>query len=265
MNGLAEFQHDIVQHLVAFVFSLPRILAAFALLPVFSHQVLAGMTRNGVAASLALLVLPVVVADAPADAPTLFGGLAITLKETLIGLLIGFGAAVPFWAVESVGFFIDNQRGTTMASSLDPMTGSQTSPLGVLLAQVLAVIFFVGGGVLAFLGALYESYRLWPVFSFFPRLDGIAISYFLGLLDRVMALTVLLAAPVIIAMFVAEFAIGLISRSAPQLNVFFLAMPVKSAIGLFILAAYTALLFAFLGEDLLAIATHFAALGALFR
>ncbi|MFZ4791754.1 MAG: type III secretion system export apparatus subunit SctT [Candidatus Competibacteraceae bacterium] len=253
------------QALIALVFSLPRMLAAFTLLPVFSQQLLPGMTRNSVAVSLALLALPIVMVDAPMTTPGWAEGLAITLKEIVIGLLIGFGAAIPFWVIDSTGFFIDNQRGTTMASSVDPMTGAQTSPLGILLTQTLVVIFFVGGGLLMFLGALYESYRLWPVFSFFPHLNSAVLPHLLGLLDRVMGLTVLLAAPVIIAMFMTEFAMGLISRFTPQMNVFSLAMPIKSAVGILILVLYMTLLFTFLDQELLEINLHFTTLSQWFQ
>ncbi len=261
MNDMTEWQ----QTLIALVFSLPRMIGAFILLPVFSRQSLPGMTRNGVVVSLALMALPMVMVDAPTTLPHWAEALGIAIKEVVIGLLIGYGAAIPFWVIDSTGFFVDNQRGTTMASSIDPMTGAQTAPMSILLTQALVVIFFVGGGLLMFLGALYESYRLWPVFSFFPHLNIEAIPYLLGMLDRVMGLTVLLAAPVIIAMFLTEFAMGLISHSTPQMNVFSLAMPIKSAVGIMILILYAALLFNFLGKELLSIATHFTVLGYLLQ
>lgn len=251
--------------LIALVFSLPRMLTIFALLPVFSRQVLPGMTRNGVAISLTLVLLPLVLIETPATPPPLLESLALLGKEVFIGLMIGFGLAIPFWVAESVGFFIDNQRGTTMASSVDPMTGSQTSPLGVFMNQVLAVLFFVGGGVLAFLGALYQSYLVWPVFSFYPRIDQAVVPALLGLLDHFMALTVLLAGPVIIAMFLAEFALALISRFAPQMNVFSLAMPVKSGVGMLVLVIYTTLLFGFLRGELLGLGAHFQFLRGIFQ
>lgn len=261
MNDLIDWQ----QTLLILTLSLPRMMAAFMLLPVFSRQSLPGMAHIGVMVSLALLALPIVMADAPPTPPTWAQGFAIVIKEMTIGLLIGFGAAIPFWVIDSTGFFIDNQRGTTMASSIDPMTGSQTSPLGVLLTQALVALFFVGGGALMFLDALYESYRLWPVFSFFPRLGSDALPALLGMLDRFMGLTVLLAAPIIIAMFMTEFAMGLISRATPQMNVFSLAMPIKSAVGILILAVYAILLFGFLNQEMLGIAAHFKILGRLFQ
>ncbi len=260
MNGFDDIRHA----LIVFTFGMPRIIGVFAMLPIFSRQILPGMVRNSVAASLVLFIFPVIADGAPTADLTIMTGLAIALKETLIGILIGFGAASVFWVMESVGFFIDNQRGATMASSMDPLTGSQTSPLGILLTQTVTVIFFVGGGFLMLLGAIYASYRIWPVFSFFPNLTAEAIPYFLGLLDWIIAFTILLAAPVIIAMFMTEFALGLVSRFAPQLNVFFLAMPIKSAVGMLILVIYAGLLMSFFKDELHKLSEHFSMLQVLF-
>ncbi|MCP3877884.1 MAG: EscT/YscT/HrcT family type III secretion system export apparatus protein [Sulfitobacter sp.] len=260
MNGFDDIRHA----LIVFTFGMPRIIGVFAMLPIFSKQILPGMVRNSVAASLVLFIFPVIADGASTEELTIMTGLGIALKETFIGILIGFGAAAVFWVMESVGFFIDNQRGATMASSMDPLTGSQTSPLGILLTQTVTVIFFVGGGFLMLLGAIYASYRMWPVFSFFPNLNAEAIPYFLSLLDWIIAFTILLAAPVIIAMFMTEFALGLVSRFAPQLNVFFLAMPVKSAVGILILVIYAGLLMSFFKDELQKLSEHFSMLRVLF-
>jgi len=222
------------------------------------------MVRSAVVMSLAVFVFPIVADTAPAGELTWVVGTGILVKEVFIGLLIGFSAAAIFWAIESAGFFIDNHRGATMASSIDPLTGSQTSPLGNLLTQALAVIFFVGGGFLLFLGALYESYLLWPVFSFFPDMHHDGAAHFLGVLDQIMGTAVLLAAPVILVMFMAEFALGLVSRFAPQLNVFFLAMPVKSGVGILFLAVYVGIMLRYFSDELRSLPLQFKVLQGLF-
>jgi len=134
-----------------------------------------------------------------------------------------------------------------------------------MLGQTLAVLFFVGGGVMLFLGALYESYRLWPIFTFSPRLDPGAIPHLLGLVDHLGALIVLLSAPIIIVMFMSEFALGLISRFTPQMNVFSLAMPIKSAVGLFVLVLYMGVLLRVLNRETNLIGGYFSAIDALIR
>ena len=92
----------------------------------------------------------------------------IVAKEIALGLILGYVSGLVFWIAEGTGFFIDNQRGSSMAEVQDPVSDSSTSPFGLLLTKIVAVLFFVGGGSHAFLILLYESYRLWPVFSYFP-------------------------------------------------------------------------------------------------
>lgn len=152
-----------------------------------------------------------------------------------------------------------------MASSVDPLTGSQTSPLGIFLTQVIAVFFMVGGGFFVMMAGIYESYVLFPVFEFFPKLNIEAASHFLTILDRIIALAVLLAAPALIAMFLSEFGLGLVSRFAPQLNVFFLSMGIKSAVGILILILYVGLMGEIWENEIVTIPSGISVLGGLLR
>ena len=130
------------QWILAYALASPRLLAVFAILPFLGRQVLTGLVRNGVAISIALVIVPVVAVDVAVAAPSPLEIVGMLVKETLIGLLIGFPLAVVFWSLESIGFYIDNQRGAAMASSLDPLSGAQTSPLGIMLNQAFVVYFF---------------------------------------------------------------------------------------------------------------------------
>jgi type III secretion protein T len=228
--------------LLALALSMARIMAAFTILPFMSTQLISGVIRNSIVLSLALVIYPVVAPTLPQEALSL-PMLAIILgKEIVIGILLGFLAGIIFWVAESVGFFIDNQRGASMASLMDPLYGSQTSPLGSMLVQMVTVLFFTCGGFLILLSGLYESYRLWPVLSFFPDFSTGFSLFFLEKADLLMRLTVVLAGPIIIAVFAAEFGLGLINRFAPQLNVFFLSMPIKSGIASLLLVLYLSFL-----------------------
>ncbi len=239
-------------------------LAIFAMAPFFQNSVLPGTIRTAVAISLVLVVYPVVAETADISDASVQFLLAIAIKEVAIGITIGFGASVIFWAIEAAGFFIDNQRGSTMASSVDPLTGAQTSPLGIFMTQVITVYFMVGGGFFVFMAAIYESYQIFPVFDFFPRFDLEAARTFLSITDRIMALAIVVAAPAMIAMFLSEFGLGLVSRFAPQLNVFFMAMPVKSAVGILMLLLYLAFLQEVWDGEFALIATHIRVLRGLF-
>ncbi|EGQ9098456.1 MULTISPECIES: type III secretion system export apparatus subunit SctT [Vibrio] len=231
--------HDLYQALFLYSLTLPRLMACFIFLPILSKQMLGGtMVRNGVLCSLALFIFPMINQQTlPAETDGIWL-IMILGKEVLIGLLIGFVAAIPFWAIEAAGFLVDNQRGAAMASMFNPTLGSQSTPTAVLLTQTLITLFFSGGGFVTFIYALFKSYTSWPIVDFFPTVSDAWVSFFYAQFEQLMWLGVLMSAPLVLAMFLAEFGLALISRFAPQLNVFFLAMPIKSAIASVLLIVY---------------------------
>ncbi|MGY0215957.1 type III secretion system export apparatus subunit SctT [Endozoicomonadaceae bacterium StTr2] len=223
----------------AYSMGLPRILALFAFVPVLNSKIMGGtMNRNGVAAALVLCVLPVIKAGKPEVDLDAWMYFAIVMKETMIGMIIGFCIAIPFWALEACGFFIDNQRGASMASTMNPMSGSETSPMGLLFSQTFNTIFILSGLFLLLLEHLFKSYAMWPVFSFYPSMESSGTLFILTQFDLLITIAMWLAAPVAISMFITEFGVALISRSAPQLNVFVLAMPIKSGVAAAVLVVY---------------------------
>ena len=95
---------------------------------------------------------------------------------------------------------------------------------------------------------LYDSFRLWDLWSWTPTLRADSIPLMLDQLSRFIRLVLLFAAPAIVAMFLAELGLALVSRFAPQLQVFFLAMPIKSALALLVLVLYMSTLFEYAGD-----------------
>lgn len=234
---------DLHQALFLYSLTLPRLMACFIFLPILNKQTLGGtLVRNGVLCSLALFIFPMINQQ---DLPAETGGIWLMVilgKEVLLGMMIGFVAAIPFWAIDATGFLVDNQRGAAMASMFNPTLGSKSTPTAVLLTQTLITLFLSGGGFVAFIYALFCSYASWPVISFFPKVTEEWVHFFYGQFELLMKLAVLMSAPLILAMFLAEFGLALISRFAPQLNVFSLAMPIKSAIASVLLIVYLALM-----------------------
>ena len=228
--------------ILAAVLAMVRIGAAFAICPALTESMIPGVARRAATLAFAVLVLPTIHATMPPGPPNLWLFSLAAFREALIGFLIGFFAAIPFWVAENVGNFIDNQRGATMGEVYSPLSGAQVSTTGIFFTQLVSTIFFVGGAVFLFLGALYKSYAVWPVFA--PdTLPTLAFApdtpvQILGTLDGMLQTTVVIAAPVIIVMFLATIGLGLVNRTAPQLNVFFLSMPIKSALGVALLVVY---------------------------
>jgi type III secretion protein T len=125
-----------------------------------------------------------------------------------------------------------------MGEVYSPLNGAQVSTFGMFFSQIASTLFFVGGAIFVFIGALYTSYGVWPVFS-----EGILMAketplVILGSFDDMLRTTVIISAPVIMVMFLATVGLGFVNRTAPQLNVFFLSMPIKSALGIAFLIIY---------------------------
>jgi type III secretion protein T len=231
----------------------PRILAMFIVVPLFNAQLLPGLLRFAVSSALGLVMVPVLMADMAAAQWSAVPLMLIILKEAFIGFVIGFLVAIPFWIFEAVGFLVDNQRGASIASTLNPLTGNDSSPLGILFNQAFIVFFMLTGGFSLMLGTVYDSFRLWSVSQWIPMLQPDAVPIVLAQLDRLVRMAMLLAAPALVAMFLAELGLALVSRFAPQLQVFFMAMPIKSALGMLVLMLYGASLFDYGADELASI------------
>ena len=223
---------------LAAVLALARIGAAFAICPVLTESMIPGIARRAATLGLAWLILPLIHAKMPAGEPNAILFAFVAAKEAIVGCLLGFFAAIPFWVAENVGNFIDNQRGATMGEVYSPLNGAQVSTTGIFFTQIVSTLFFTSGAIFLFLGALYKSYGVWPVFAESFAFSPDAPVQLLGTLDAMLRTTVVISAPVIIVMFLATLGLGLVNRTAPQLNVFFLSMPVKSALGIAMLIVY---------------------------
>ncbi len=223
---------------LAAVLAMARVGGAFAVCPALTDSMIPGVARRAAVLAFSCIALPYVKHSMPPGEPNLWAFAFLGAKEAFIGFLLGFFAAVPFWVAENVGNFIDNQRGATMGEVYSPLNGSQVSTTGIFFTQIVSTVFFVGGAVFLFLGAIYASFQVWPVFSEGVSVSSATPATVLGTLDGMLKTTVVISAPAIIVMFLATIGLGLVNRTAPQLNVFFLSMPVKSALGVAMLIVY---------------------------
>lgn len=215
--------------------SLPRIAAAFIILPLLTKENMPSMVRNSLFVSLAIVIFPLTVTAAtvtslsPSDWPF------IILKEMFIGSVIGLLFGSIFWAISVAGGIIDTQMGANMANSLDPIQGHQTTLTGRWLSQFAALLFMTSGGFMIFLDVLLSSYQLWPAHHLFPNLNLSSASFFSQQFSYIMTTALLLAAPAILLLALVDLCFGLINRFAQQINVLALSLPIKSWVATWIM------------------------------
>jgi len=217
-----------------FILVLARISPLFVLAPIFSSRMLPARARGIAAVALAIGMAPIAMADR--KVPTeIFALGELMVKEVLIGLAFAFAVAVVFNAVSIAGSFLDTLVGFSFGSLVDPITGTQSPVLSQIYSLVGVMIFIAIGGDGWMIQGLAKTYELVPLLAFpsMAALVGGANAAFTGIF--VSALQI--AAPVLIAVTITDAAFGIVSRVAPQMNVFAVGLPAKIIVALLILGA----------------------------
>ncbi len=212
-----------------------RLLVAITLVPFFGGKIVKQRVKMGIATALFLVVAP---AAFPTDGDPirLTGGIftILLMKEAIVGFVIGFLVALLFHAVEAAGRFVDFTRGASMAQIMAPQVGSQVSLFGQIYLQMTIVIFLAIGGHHAFLRGLARSYELIPVTEL-PVLAGggsVLGDFLIHSTSNLFGIALQLAAPAAVATFVTDVFLGIANKVAPQIQVFFLGMPLKAMVGI---------------------------------
>jgi flagellar biosynthetic protein FliR len=143
-----------------------------------------------------------------------------------------------FEAVQVAGRIADLQRGSTMSELFAPQLEERVSELGQFKLQLAIVVFLTSGAHLFFIGSLVKSFEFIPVLKF-PHIEAgwtPAAEFLTMMTGSVLSLGVQLSVPIVVTLLLTDLFFGLINRVAPQVNVFFLSMPVKMWIGIFVVA-----------------------------
>jgi flagellar biosynthetic protein FliR len=190
--------------------------------------------KIGISVMVTIIIYPVARRTVSSDIPlTAIPFVFLMLKEGLIGFSIGFAACV-FDAFEVAGRMIDTVRGSSMAEVMVPLSGERATPMGDVFFQLLIVIFMAVGGHRIFFEAYAHSFEVLPVDKHLAY--GVALWPFIDMMMKVCAeilfIGVLISAPVIAATFLTDLVFGILNRVAPQLNAYFLSMPVKAMAGI---------------------------------
>jgi len=229
--------------LTALALLMTRMIVAFSVIPLFSGGALPPMVRLCFVASLSLCLLPFLGPQATLAHAAWSSLLPYILKEAGLGLVIGLLCSLAFWALYVAGVIVEFQAGMTMSTVIDPLLGREDSLLGGLFLQIFTVIFLISGGLLSLIGLLFDSYRLWPINEMTPLVGNLHLVELIGgSLMQMIELALKTAAPFVILMLTAELSLGLLSRFAPQFNVFFLSLPIKVLILTLLLFLYCLLL-----------------------
>jgi flagellar biosynthesis protein FliR len=226
--------------LVLFGLCFARIAAFTAFVPFFGGKATPAKVKVAIALALTTIAFPQLAAEVAQNGGELrFGPVGfffLMIKEFFIGFTLSYISTAVFEGIQVAGRFIDVQRGASMAEVMAPQLGEKVSELGEFKFQFSLVLFITAGLHREFIKVLIDSFEAIPA-TRFPEVHG-GFTPSLQLLINVSADTLYiglqLALPIVLALLLTDIFFGIINRVAPQINVFFLAMPVKMMLGLFV-------------------------------
>jgi flagellar biosynthesis protein FliR len=212
---------------------LTRILGLVASAPFFGHASVPVSVKVVLGVLLALVIAPTVPAVPAAD-PTSYAGLLILVQELLIGLAMGFSMRLVFAAVEYAGELASATMGFSFASFFDPATRGRSAAISQFMSMVATMAFLAVNAHLMLLAALSESFVSLPISA-----TPLSLAAPLELVrwgSRIFSAGLQLALPIIGAILIVNVALGILTRAAPQLNIFGIGFPITLGVGLITLS-----------------------------
>ena len=158
-----------------------------------------------------------------------WSGLLLIVQQTLIGIAMGLVLRVVFAALDLMGEIISLQMGLSFATFFDPVAGGQTAVVGEFLTLIATLVFLSLNGHLLMIDALARSFEWLPVSATLPHKSGWLVLARFG--ASIFASGLLMALPIVTALLITNIALGVLTRAAPQLNLFAIGFPITLTVG----------------------------------
>lgn len=211
-----------------------RIGAMLSMVPVLGSRLVPMRIRLLLALMLAVLVAPLV-SNVPQVDPLGPQGLIIGGHQVLIGLAMGFTMRMVFAAFVHGGQIIAMQMGLGFASMIDPQNGVQVPVVAQFYLILTTLIFLAVDGHIIIIEVLVDSFRTLPIAPEGLSVNGLWTLVLWG--SQMFSWAVVIALPAVTALLVANIAFGVVTRAAPQLNIFAVGFPITMTLGFVVILA----------------------------
>ena len=217
--------------LAAFFWPLARILALIASAPVIGNPSVPARVKVGLAIFVTLLVAPLLPAP-PSTDPASASGLLILAQQILIGLAMGFTLRIVIHSAEMAGELIGLQMGLGFATLYDASVPGMIPVIGQYLGIVISLALLAVDGHLLMLSALVESFHVLPIAPLSAPSGLRAVAEWGG---KIFSYSLALSLPLLAALLITNLALGVLTRAAPQLNIFAVGFPLTILMGILML------------------------------
>jgi flagellar biosynthesis protein FliR len=205
-----------------------RVTGFMLIAPVFSAANVSRRVKLVLALAMTLILAPLAPASAPIE-PLSAVAVLTGAQQLLIGLAIGFAVQVAFDAMVLAGQLVANTMGLGFATMIDPARGEGTAVISQFYLILGTLVFLSLDGHIAMLGVLADSTRLLP-----PGPTTLGPDAFLALArwgGKIFEAGTMIALPAVVGLVLVNLALGIVSRAAPQLNLFAVGFPISMLLG----------------------------------
>jgi flagellar biosynthesis protein FliR len=225
-----------------------RFTSFFIMAPIFSIKGVPNQFKIGLGVFIAFIAFTSISAETPISLDSFY--ILLIIKELAIGLALGFTAALVLYTIQIAGAFIDFQMGFSIASVMDPQTGSQVPIIGHFKYMLATLFLLTVNGHHLMLDGVMHSIQVFPVDSttFAVSMESVA-DFITHLFFEMFLIALQIALPIVGALFLVDIALGILAKTVPQLNIFAVGLPLKIFVG-FILLLVSMPIFFFLVQVL---------------
>ncbi len=230
MNGLMVS----LDHVQFFLLMFVRVVTMVLLLPVFGNNSIPAQLKVALSLLLTIALFSTQLAAGLPPAPSnLSTGVFVLLvaKEAMVGLAVGFAASFLFTAVQFAGHLVDTEMGFGFVEMVDPFTDQSVTALGQMQVILFTILFLLFNGHYFLLISIQKSFELIPLMgAHFPG-DQMSV-HVTGMISDIFVVAFKLSAPIFVTLLLTEIALGVVARTVPQINIFFVGMPLKIFVGM---------------------------------
>lgn len=217
----------------AFLLIFVRMTGLFVVAPIFGRRNIPAYFKIGFSFLLALILVNTVPLPKPEYYNNIYQYVFLAGKEFLVGIVLGYVSYLIFTAIYMAGQIIDMQIGFGMVNVLDPVSNIQVPVTSNFYFILAMLIFLTVNGHHVLIKALFESYNFVPLGG--AVFNNALMNDITRLFGNMFLTGFKVSAPIVAATLITDIALGVISRTIPQLNVFVVGMPAKIILGLFIM------------------------------
>ncbi len=206
--------------------------------PVFQAQQIPTLVRIGLGMLVSFVLFHAVPTMHPL--PDLGALVVAAVSQVVLGLIVGFVAYLVFMGIQYAGEILDTQIGFAIANVINPATQQQVSVIGELELTLATLLFLITNSHLLFLEGIGGSFHLVPLP--YINMDPVLVGGVVSIMQQAFLVILKIAAPPAVALFMVNIGLGLMSKVAPQMNVFVVGFPLQIGVGLMMMAVSVPLL-----------------------